>query len=450
VDAKAAEALRAGAAAYLAVPALAPTHEVVRRTLDDGLRALAPRAWWTLAAGRLADLERHPEEDDGTLFRWADVVGEALEADPEPELGELRSRHAFVDWIATIQGCADNPASPHARGRCPQEHAHALETWARTQEPAWLVAALVTARALTPSAEPALRAALALPEDSPAWFSARFHAARLLARAGRREEALPVVEAGLARSASGPHRARSTWHLFVQERLALVTSVRNAGPYLARRVDRGLAVLGADGRRLLNQVASTEDLLALAASPDTPEPLQRELLLIAWFRAHLSGKAALAQEAARRSAEVMPGIAKRVAELYQTNQSALRELAFQIAVAEIAASPTAGWRRGRARTALFCTFDPAHEAPQEAAERSPPTALAPTDPAELARLRALGYGPESQAERLLAALADVPLSAQTKRALLQGALDGLESDGCPSPDAARLRPRLERAIAALK
>jgi hypothetical protein len=448
VEAHAVGELRTRTSAILASKELAPVHEVTRSTLDSGLRSLAPAAWWTQAAERLAQLEQHPLDDDGTLLRWAETVGNRVDLTQLAELDTLRARHDFLDWIATIQACTDSPASPHARGRCDDAHAHALVTWAGKGGPAWLVAALATTRTPVSAEESLLRAAAQVPTDRPEWESVRYHAVRLLAAAGRREEAVRQADEALKLVKQGSDARQ----LLLQQRFALSRTLAELGPFLARSLGKNGAAIGADGDRLLNRTLASEDLLALAELPQTPRALAAELYVSAWFRADLVGKPQIAEAAARRAKAEFPQLASAV-DFYLTTKPAMRHASLVIAAMSSPISPVVGWRRTPRRSVWWCAVEPAAFAAQEAKERTPPppslTGLVDARE-EQAKLRALGPGGTYEVGQLIAVAKALPLSRKDARPLFESGLKALESDGCPNPDAPRLRAELEEALGALR
>ncbi|MBW8892069.1 MAG: peptidylprolyl isomerase, partial [Burkholderiales bacterium] len=116
---------------------------------------------------------------------------------PDRPLGELAAvlrRHAWFDFIATVQACSDAPKAVDAVA-CDAEHGHALARWQESKDNAWLLAALMTARQPMAKDLPAAEAARAVAAGRPEWASLQFYAARVLRAQGRAVEARAAVEA---------------------------------------------------------------------------------------------------------------------------------------------------------------------------------------------------------------------------------------------------------------
>lgn len=259
----------------------------------------------------------------------------------------LRGGQEYFDWIRTIQGCTDNVVSPNYTGLCVQEHAHALERWLATKRTTWLVATLVTAQQLSPALEAPLGAALQTPADAMAYLTLRYHAARLLRTAGRKDEAL-----GLARGVLSLSQLDiSTINLFKQEALASATSAEQALPYLLRKragyqMRNGNKPIplnvGADGDELLNRSLSAEDQLRLALSDAAPGDIRKQLVVAAWWRADMVGDKKTAEVAAEFVASLLPELAEFTAQYIKASDSDARHYVLARAAMNYRISPHVG------------------------------------------------------------------------------------------------------------
>jgi len=111
---------------------------------------------------------------------------------PQGGNAERLRKHAWFDFVVTVQGCADigKPANVTI---CDQEHAHATERWNATKDAAWMLAVLMTARQPADTDLAAASAARKVVPDRPEWASMQLYAARVLRANGRRADADAAV-----------------------------------------------------------------------------------------------------------------------------------------------------------------------------------------------------------------------------------------------------------------
>jgi len=134
----------------------------------------------------LARLLSAKGQDDGLreeLWNYADIYDRVIgEADPnelyhssKPASADVsRFRDADLsDWIFSFQS------------RDSSVFRHCLDRWRQTRSPAWLLAALSHAGAAEADKAGLVRAAAAIPEESPAYLTARFHLLRMNLDSGR-------------------------------------------------------------------------------------------------------------------------------------------------------------------------------------------------------------------------------------------------------------------------
>ncbi|HEV2765530.1 MAG TPA: hypothetical protein VGV38_21280 [Pyrinomonadaceae bacterium] len=193
--------------------------------------------------------------------------------------------------------------------------AHTLQQWERTRSLPWLVAALTKLDGANPRASAVLDAAAGVAADSPAFASVAFHTARLLAEAGREDEARGRLDAWLAQTrASLPPsalnellRQRTLLARDLDEFLKFAQRVPTAFSYnedgreipveaaeLARDETykeraSGRALFDADAVTVLNNQFPLALLRQAAVSRALPEHLRREVAVAAWTRSVLVG-----------------------------------------------------------------------------------------------------------------------------------------------------------------
>jgi hypothetical protein len=109
---------------------------------------------------------------------------------------------------------------------------HALARWNATHSLAWLVAAITQAAGNSPTAAALIEASTKIGPSSPAYVTVAFHRNRLLASAGKRDEARANLDAILANS-SAPLPA-SARNMFLALRMQLATNLDDWLKYAVR------------------------------------------------------------------------------------------------------------------------------------------------------------------------------------------------------------------------
>jgi hypothetical protein len=125
----------------------------------------------------------------------------------------------LTDWVVTVNA-GDSTSRPHS-----------LTRWRETKSETWLVAAISDRRASEAGVQELMNAALKLPKSSHAYLSARYHCARLLIDAGKRDAARLLLDSILA------------------DRSALSLSVTNMFLLLRMEVDGNLKDFLSDAAR---------------------------------------------------------------------------------------------------------------------------------------------------------------------------------------------------------
>jgi hypothetical protein len=199
-----------------AEPAFADVKESALYTVRRATTQLSPATVvaWTMVALDHADWNPYA---GSTLDLWTEHYARSLPDRPDDQtLAFLRGKHAFYDWIVSVQACGD-AVRPPDETICRVEHAHALARWQETKRNDWLLASLMTARQPTAADLPAADAAQAVARERPEWASVQFYAARVLSAQGRANDARKALD----RIAGAPELQVRDDKLVDGERLAL-------------------------------------------------------------------------------------------------------------------------------------------------------------------------------------------------------------------------------------
>lgn len=173
-------------------PAMAPVHAAVGYTARRALMQLAPAIPLGAAMNALDRHESNPYTM-GALDLFQQLYPRVAPDRPQGEMALALRKHAWFDFIVTVQGCAEPQAEQP--GVCEGEHAHALERWQETNDHAWLLATLMTARQPSAADLAAAEAARAVVPNRPEWASLQFYAARVLRSQGRIADARAALDA---------------------------------------------------------------------------------------------------------------------------------------------------------------------------------------------------------------------------------------------------------------
>jgi hypothetical protein len=310
----------------LAKPALQPVHEPVRATLRRAAFLLTPVQRFAQLSDQLDDMQADPHTNDA-LADWRRLANDLVDG-PAPPVEAMRAKHAWFDWMRTLQGC-EGTLTRSDTVNCQVESAHALARWeaagkaVRGESAAWLVAALATAAEPRPEL---VQAAERVAETAPEYLTVQYHLVRLQRTAGQIDQARSRADRLLVKAP----QSTSAINLLRRERFAMATGLEDASRFVQRRVtsqsnpDTGQTALASaaeeeaaqvdeDGGRWLNERLSAAELLKLSESSTLSRPLRISMATAAWWRADLLGKSALANAAAERSAALLPrlgGLAK--------------------------------------------------------------------------------------------------------------------------------------------
>lgn len=445
--------------AYYKDPRFKTIQPSLRELYKKEMEILTPVRAIFLLMTELDHLERNPYADR-TLEHWAELYQRSLpERITGPLAEEARKTHPFFDWQLAVQACTDGTHSVWDAASCTDAHQRSVNKWRETGSDAWLLAAVMSLRAPADGDQALLDAALAVPQDKPAAPSLQFHVARTLLARGDTRTAAAIVD----QLAKRHDLDRSASNLLGQFRFQIADSIDAALSASVRTVGLATQAIGADGAELIDWRMSSAQLLALSRRPDVVVTLQDDMMIAAWFRAHLLKQEDLARQAAAdiaaRFVSLRPAMEKYRA---AASQDARSDVAVQTLLA-MQISPQVHhegpYIAGQVRRAMslpgseWCGFNEDHQRMLRAAETVPALSaslaqLAP-EPAEIKTLQAIGSGPQWFAHEALASARRNPKSPATPsllRAVIRSTRSGSD---CPAPDAKALGDQAQLLLKSL-
>jgi hypothetical protein len=234
----------------------------------------------------------------------------------------------LTDWIATFQ---DSGAAVRE---------HALDRWQATHANAWLVASLTALEGKDPKAPELIAQARRVPNSSPAFASARFHAIRLLMESGQNAEARSLLDQTL-KSERAQFDA-SSLNLLIGRRMLLANSLAEFLTDATRvpaalswndngreipaddealstesKAQKGKPFFDVDAAHALNEQIPLSLLKEAAGSNTLPPGPRRDLAQAAWLRAALLGDIKTAEELV----PVLSGLVPEISELLNNYRS---------------------------------------------------------------------------------------------------------------------------------
>jgi hypothetical protein len=174
-------------------PSLAPVHGALRYTMRRALLQLAPGIPLRAAMDAL-DRPQNSPYVMGALDLFQETYPRVFPDRPQGEIAAALRQRPWFDFIMAVQACTDLPKMQDDV-LCAREHKHAISRWTQTNQNAWLLAVLMTARGQSAEALPAAEAARLVGTERPEWASLQFYAARLLRAHGRTADARAALDA---------------------------------------------------------------------------------------------------------------------------------------------------------------------------------------------------------------------------------------------------------------
>ena len=274
---------------------LSNSHSASSRLLDlvrlrlrpaERLRELAKRLVTRNNSSLKQDLWDYTVLLDGFL--------ETNEGDKAKFVAEARADD-LTDWTVTIQSSSREAID------------HSLEKWRASHSNHWLVASLSKAKGADAQSGELIDAALKVQPGSAAFSSARFHAARLLIEAGKKDDARRLLDESLNSKRSRVDE--SSRNLLLSLRMRVATNLADFLKFAPRHPaavswdDDGreipadvtaetkplqpLEFFDADAATAFNKQLPLSVLKEAAKSPALPLQLRAEVVQAAWLRAVL-------------------------------------------------------------------------------------------------------------------------------------------------------------------
>ncbi len=217
----------------------------------------------------------------------------------------LREKSDMTDWIVSYR---NNPSS--------EIELHAISRWQQTHSLAWLVAALANAQSGTPQLPALLKAAAAVPQNSPAYLTVAFQRDRLLGNTGEAAQARRDFNRVLSMPTGA--MSLSSRNLFLALRMKVAANVNEFLRYAPRTEAEpatnfwGQAGAGTDQQMFDDDAAQAftqqmplDVLVASVESTTLPQTLRSQVATAAWTRAVLLHN----DSAARRLAPLVVNLA---------------------------------------------------------------------------------------------------------------------------------------------
>jgi hypothetical protein len=313
-------------------PALAEAEKRLDAIMHDKALTRSPHA-----AGRLLNLTRLRLRPEDTVRELAqkitkkDAVDDFKQAvwdytallDKFVGEEEVKSESApasiksddLTDWILTFQDQTEVATT------------HALEQWQKRKSLPWLVAAIAKATGNSPNANELIEAGAGVNHASPAFASVVFHRARLLTETNRGDEARTLLDRTLASETKD--WPRSSVNLLLNERMMLA---QNLDEFLkaVQREPAGFSDNGdereipmeekdvaemthgarlffdTDGAKVFNAAMPVAIIGDAAGNRLLPANLRNDVTQATFMRAALLDRAATANEAATKLANLYP------------------------------------------------------------------------------------------------------------------------------------------------
>jgi tetratricopeptide repeat protein len=253
------------------------------------------------------------------LWDYTTLLDQYLERDETAPTPAAIKGDDLSEWLANMEEGDENAS------------ARAVERWRATHSDPWLIAALSHAEDMHATAAELIASALKVQPNSPAFVSARFHAARLMMESGKNNEARALLDELLKN-----HRAKfdeSTFNLLSNKRMMLATTFEDFLVYVARTPaalswnDDGREIPADDetvstemkdlkgqarfdhaAAQAINEQIPLAMLKFAASNRNLTGPLRRDIAQAVWLRAAIIGDTKTADE-------VVPALKALVPEL---------------------------------------------------------------------------------------------------------------------------------------
>jgi hypothetical protein len=254
------------------------------------------------------------------LWDYTTLLDQYLELDETAPTPAAIKGDDLSEWLANMEEGDENAPT------------RAVERWRATHSDPWLIAALSHAEGTHAAAAELISQATKVQTNSPAFLSARFHAARLMMESGKNNEARALLDELLKN-----HRAKfdeSTFNLLANKRMMLATTFEDFLAY-ASRTPAALS-WNDDGREIpaddetvstdmkdlkgqprfdhgaaeaINQQIPLAMLKQAAINKNLAAPLRRDIAQAVWLRAAMLGDPKTADEVVPALKALVPELA---------------------------------------------------------------------------------------------------------------------------------------------
>ncbi len=332
--------------AVLANPELSDYHAAAKQLLNFVNFRLHPAQLHEALAKKLLEKTENPQlfqdlTDYRRLLNKAEVVDYEDRPDAKTVNASFRQASDLSDWLFTVQA------------KDADAFAHALDRWQTSKHIVWLVASLMKAPKDTPATEELLSAAQAINQDSPAYLTVNYYAAKLQIGTGKTDAARSTLDTVLANSASSLNKIAIS-QLYAL-RLSLAQNVDEFVQFAQRRSPFFILNYGSDAYewldgkkpdgedyfqqerawlsrdmfdvdavRAMNAHMPLAILKQIALHPKLPDYLKRRVVMSVWTRALLLEDDQTVQEFAPHLAHYLPELSPFVSQLQKADSKPAR------------------------------------------------------------------------------------------------------------------------------
>jgi hypothetical protein len=312
---------------------------------DKNAAAIHPAVLRTLG---FVEFRLSPEQRMHTLA--LEISGEQ----PTADLGQ-----ALIDYTRLLEQKAnDKPAADEMTdwiltaksGDLAKAREHALARWQQTHAMPWLIAALLKSKAQDTQVDALLKAAAAVPDDSPAHASASFQRARLLIGQQKLDDARHLLDRELQRVPAPPNETRNLylglrWRLaqnfdeFLQFAPQVPVDYTYGDDEMGYCIDdncssgpnnsevKPVPLFNVPVASTLNQGTPLQLLSDATRSNLLPQNLRQTLLLSTWTRAAFLGNPSQAAALGKQLAQTVPETAPYMNAYAAANDADSRQFA---------------------------------------------------------------------------------------------------------------------------
>lgn len=319
--------------AYLAARSVTRSGDLGRA--QRMLSQLAPAQGSPLSARAIAGYRQHLLIRQDARAAHASIAARIATTHVGADFGSLT-----YDYAITLDSTDTDPIAAWRSNLVdgsPGAYDFALQQFESSHAQSWLVAALIHARRGSTRVASLIAAAASLERSAPAFVTARYHAARVLAESGNAPRAYAMLDA-LKReltSADGPSAMNAARKLAVTVAPSVDALAENAfvapigeheGFAAGVRVADGVAGLNHEAARALASGLPLTAIVAFARSPSVPATSRPILIADAYVRAALLNQESVRTELAPTVTRLVPDSAPYIRAIESANTEDARRL----------------------------------------------------------------------------------------------------------------------------